>query len=198
LDYRLIHFAHHRHLGEEGDPDLHNYRPFPATRREVVIKILRECSGVGAALQLLGSGKTTSGACSHLFRILVAQLCIFGLFMVAGHPFGYLWLWLLPLGTFAKGFAQLRNLAEHFIRSEAPHGTERLRTFHASCLERFFLAPFNFQYHAEHHWYTNVPYYHLPALRKLLQSRPGFVEYAELSPSYISVLRRLVRPPSSL
>src|SRR3989344_4972022 len=47
LAYRAVHFAHHRHLGEPEDPDLYNYRPFPASRGTVLRKIIRECSGWG-------------------------------------------------------------------------------------------------------------------------------------------------------
>jgi fatty acid desaturase len=193
MDYRIVHFAHHRHLGQEADPDLHNYRPFPASPRKVWLKIIRECSGWGAVMQFLGRGASTSGARSRLVGVAAAQFVILGLFFIAGHPFAYLWLWLLPLVTLAKGFAQLRNLAEHFIREDAPIGSERLRTFQSSPFERFFLAPLNFHYHAEHHWYTTVPYYNLPALRAVLRTREGYKEHAAWTPGYLWVLSRLAR-----
>ncbi len=198
LDYRLVHFAHHRHLGAEADPDLPNYRPFPAHRGVLIRKILRECSGWGAIIQFFGSTGRTSGGRSRLVPIAVTQVVILLVFVWAGHPAAYLWLWLLPLVTLAKGFAQLRNIAEHAVRVGAPAGTERLRTFGSSRLERFFLAPLNFNYHAEHHWYTNVPYYHLPRLRAALRQRPGYREYAEWSPGYFATLRRLIQTPASV
>jgi fatty acid desaturase len=198
LDYRVIHFAHHRLLGEEGDPDLRNYGPFPASGRDVFLKVVRECSGWGAISQFLSKGTGPTRSSSALLCIILAQGVIASLFLLVGHPFAYFWLWLLPLVTLAKGFAQMRNVAEHFIRTHAPAGTERLRTFRSSLLERFFIAPLNFHYHAEHHWYMMVPYYNLPMLRTMLQQRPGYREYAEWTPSYVWVFSQLVRKQRSI
>lgn len=193
MDYRLTHFAHHRWLGEVEDPDLPNYRPFPADRKTMMRKALHEFTGIGAVKQFFGSSATSSGARPHLFRIGAAQAVIFFFFYLAGQPLMYFALWLLPLVTLTKGFTQFRNLAEHLIRPNSPRVNERLRTFQSSFLERFFFAPLNFNYHAEHHWFTNVPYYRLPALRKLLRERiADYSEYAEWTPSYVSAWKEAI------
>ncbi len=193
LDYRITHFAHHRNLGTDMDPDYANYKPFPAARGDFLKKVLREFSGYGAVFQFFRAGPSSSGGRSHLFQIACAQGIIFLLFYTVGHPFLYFFLWLLPLVTLTKGFTQFRNIAEHLIRPNAAPGTERLRTFRSSLMERFFFAPLNFHYHAEHHWYTNIPYHQLPALRRVLRERAGYHEFAEFSTSYLSVLMRAIR-----
>ncbi len=193
MDYRLTHFAHHRLLGEAGDPDLANYLPFPADRKVMMRKALYEFMGLGAIRQFFGPSVNSSGARSRLFQIVVTQAVIFFGFYSAGQPLMYFALWLLPLVTLTKGFAQFRNLAEHLIRPNAPGVNERLRTFQSSFLERFFFAPLNFNCHAEHHWYTSVPYYRLPALRKLLRARAAdYSQFAEWTPSYVAAWKEAI------
>jgi fatty acid desaturase len=190
MNYRVTHFAHHRFLGLESDPDLANYRPFPSTPATVWKKVLNDLSGISAVKQFFHQERGAVLRPQQLFGIVIAQLIIFMGFAMLNHPILYIVLWLLPLVTLTKTLTQLRNLAEHLTRDRAPTGAERLRTFQSNRLERFFFAPLNFNYHAEHHWYTTIPYYRLPAARRLLQSRAGYYTFAEMSPAYFSVLRR--------
>jgi fatty acid desaturase len=193
LDYRHIHFSHHRGLGTDQDPDMQNYAPFPHTRKTWIKKLLQDFSGIGAMTQFL-SQKNPNGDKRHLIGLIITQGVIAGLFLLAHAPFYYLILWILPLVTIAKGIAQLRNVAEHLVRMPAETGAERIRTFKSSRVERFFLGPCNFNYHAEHHWYPMVPYYNLPTLRKTLQKDSRFNQYTEMASSYVSVLKRTVNP----
>ncbi len=72
-------------------------------------------------------------------------------------------------------------------------GTERDRlvSYVSSRIERFFLAPFNMNYHAEHHLFPYVPYYNLPRLRtKLRSAEPAaFVQWRG---TYVGFLRRFL------
>ena len=193
MDYRAAHFAHHRALGHAGDPDLPNYQKFPASPRVFLRKLVGDFSGYGALVQFFGRQSGNALRPSRLVGLLIIHAIIFAGFGVAEQPLMYFVLWVLPLLTVTKGLAQMRNLAEHVIRTNAPPGTERLRTFRSNLIERFFLAPLNFHYHAEHHWYTVIPYYRLPEARRMLQDRPGYSTYAEMSSSYLSVLRGAMR-----
>ncbi len=200
LSYREIHFPHHAHLGTPGeDPDLHNYEEFPTTWPGLARKLLLDFSGISAIIQFLSKNTLThtekKTPMIHLAGILGAQLIIFSFFFISGHPWHYLILWIIPLVTITKGLAQLRNLAEHLTRPErAPYGAQRIRTFKSSLIERFFLAPLNFNYHAEHHWYPMIPYYNLPEAREILQKQEGFSLHAKWCKSYMSALKEAVQP----
>lgn len=199
LDYRSVHFPHHTFLGTDDDPDMVNYRDFPAPRTRLIKKILTDFSGIGAVLQFLNftpsentATKKPSGKKAHLLGIVLTQLFIFALFILSGFWWLYFFLWIGPLVTVAKGLAQLRNLAEHLLRTNAPDGAERIRTFTSNRVERFFIGPLNFNYHAEHHWYPMIPYYNLPKARAILRDRPGYREEAEWCGSYLGVIRQAV------
>lgn len=190
MKYRAQHFAHHRDLGAESDPDRSNYLPFPAHPKRLIKKVLLDFSGYSSITQVL---RGESGGGSGLIWAFVAQILVFGIFVSVGAPYHYFYLWLLPLLTVTKGFAQIRNMAEHLHREDVRGPTERVRTFKSSVLERYFLAPLNFHYHAEHHWYPMVPYYNLPELRRILQKHPEFTHYTEVAPNYLSVIRRAAK-----
>ncbi len=193
LDYRYIHLNHHKYLGTDMDPDESNYKDFPNTKKAFVKKIVTEFSGIGAVKQFLSSGSTSSSRRSYsLVGIIITQLIIFSLFFIFSNFIFYFILWLFPLVTVAKGLSQTRNLAEHLVRIDAPSGAERLRTFKSNAVERFFFAPLNFNYHAEHHWYPMVPYYNLPRLRSLLKSRDGYNNGAEWCDSYFTAIKHSI------
>lgn len=191
LDYRKVHLNHHRYLGTESDPDETNYRDFPNTKSALIKKIIFEFSGLSALKQFLGSNSNGASQ-GHFIGIALTQFIIFCIFFLVKSPFLYFVLWLIPLVTVTKGLAQIRNLAEHLVRKEPISGAERIRTFKSSRVERFFLAPFNFNYHAEHHWYPMVPYYNLPSLRKIIKDRDGYKEGTEWSESYIKTIKQAV------
>lgn len=195
FDYRPTHFSHHKHLGSPGDPDLVNYRDFPATRGRLVRKLLIDFSGLGAFMQFveMNTEFVATKKSRHTLVIALVQGLLFLLFFAAGYPLAYFVLWLLPLVTVAKGLAQMRNLAEHLVREgRESSGPGRLRTFKSNPIERFFIAPLNFNYHAEHHWFPQVPYYNLPKLRAFLMKDPAYAHLAEWCSSYMAALGRAV------
>ncbi|MCH8023237.1 MAG: fatty acid desaturase [Candidatus Marinimicrobia bacterium] len=52
MGYRRIHLAHHRHLGERGDPDLPNYVGFPARLAKLLTALARNLLGVSVWSQI--------------------------------------------------------------------------------------------------------------------------------------------------
>lgn len=196
LAYRDIHLSHHAHLGEAPDPDLVNYEPFPSDTKLLIKKLATDFLGIGAILQFIKKSTPTKkeGGKNDLIGIATTQVVIALIFFIFGHPFLYIFLWLLPLVTIAKGLAQTRNLAEHLIRKETTSTqNERTRTFLSNPLERFFIAPLNFNYHAEHHWYPMIPYYNLPRARTVLQQDAHYKEETEISPSYLYTLKQAIK-----
>lgn len=192
MGYRAVHFAHHRYLGTDRDPDMANYGPFPSTKRALLMKVVLEFSGISAVRQFL-SGGSAAGSGRSLPALVLTHAGLLLIFTVTVGPWAYLTLWVLPLLTCAKGFTQIRNLTEHFLRRQAAAGTERAHTFRSHPVERFFLAPLHFHHHAEHHWYPMVPFYHLPALRLLLQVRPAYAAATSVDAGYLSVLAAAYR-----
>lgn len=195
LLYRDIHLSHHRYLGEEIDPDLHNYKDFPSSKSIFVKKIFLDFSGIGAFIQfvyLVSRKENNNSSHYHLVGVASAQLMILALFWYFGSAEMYLILWLLPLVTFTKGLTQLRNLAEHLCREEALKGYQRTRTFKSNVFERFFIAPLYFNYHAEHHWYPMIPYYNLPKAHYILQQNEAYFTFVDFSVSYVDTIRKAV------
>jgi fatty acid desaturase len=60
--------------------------------------------------------------------------------------------------------------------------------------ERWFFAPFLFNFHASHHLHLTVPWYNLPRLHEALRE-VGTPGYAEVRGSYIAALARTMREP---
>lgn len=194
LEYRRVHFAHHANLGESADPDMVNYRDFPAPAATFLKKVLLDFSGFGAVFQFLGIGAarpvaTQKASRGHLVGIVLMQLFILAIFTLLGYPLLYFVLWLFPLVTVAKGLAQLRNLAEHVSFTTEAGTHQRFRTFRSNLLERFFIGPLNFNYHAEHHWYPAIPYYNLPRAHALLVKHPDYAASVLISSSYTRTIK---------
>ncbi|MCZ6658402.1 MAG: fatty acid desaturase [Gammaproteobacteria bacterium] len=94
------------------------------------------------------------------------QLVLFAsLTMSSGSWFAYPLLWVLPIVTFYTGFNSIRSMLEH---AHTDDSSDRHFSFRSNPLERFFLAPWNMNFHAEHHLYMAIPYHQLPALRQYL------------------------------
>ena len=89
----------------------------------------------------------------RLFPIFCTQVLI-GLSLTAEFGwYGYVILWALPLATLAAFFNDFRIFCEHsLIGREATNSSERLVSFISNPIERFFVAPYNMNYHAEHHF----------------------------------------------
>ena len=101
----------------------------------------------------------------------------------------YLLLWVLPLVTVAKTLTHFRNVVEHAqLRDVGDPELSRYRTVLCNPAEGFFFAPMNFNYHAEHHLYTGIPYHRLPRCHALLREHPRYLEVVEVEKGYLSFL----------
>jgi len=206
---RWEHLHHHAHLGAADDPerfyydlDRHGRRQPGRFRRWVaglfagwlVIPILRRA--------LRGSRDETAApapprdrarrreARLDLLLIPPAQLLLFVLFFALhGSPFAWLGLWALPAATLGGGLTALRATLDH---ADADLPPKLLLSYRSNPLELFFVAPFHFNYHYEHHRFMTVPYYHAPKLREMLLARGDFAD-ALLLPSYLGRVQELAR-----
>ena len=203
--YRRQHLGHHaaQEIGE--DTDAYIYEPVLrtppgirrvavwifGTAREVIEKVQQKGFTVAATIEAEGKARLLSLA------IIGAQAVLLTACAVWLSWWYYFAFWFLPLGTIAVFMNRTRVLIEHGY-PHVPHrnGTE-LRTakvetidLSAGFLERFFIAPFMFNYHFTHHVAPSLPYYRNPDLARLLEQH-GKVR-SPAGPSYVQALRHVL------
>ena len=201
--YRPYHLQHHRFVQQSEDPDLVLSAPFPITPASLRRKIIRDLTGQTffkqrfgmLADQLKARKSSTSGWTLLVLEarkqrvFLILNLLGFALFAVAGLWWAWLLMWLLPMATWLPLISRLRNIAEHALIVQ--NGTDPLRharTTNANWLERVFVAPYWVNYHCEHHMFTHIPCWNLPAAHRLLALK-GVTGRMEVQPGYKTVLR---------
>ena len=115
---------------------------------------------------------------------------------LAGHPWFFLTLWILPLMTFNQFITRVRSIAEHSMLTDNDDPMRNTRTTHANWLERALIAPYFVNYHLEHHLLMAVPCYNLPKAHALMLAK-GYGPRMELEPGYLSVLTRAWSRPET-
>jgi fatty acid desaturase len=101
-------------------------------------------------------------------------------------------LWVLPLITLTTVCHLMRSFLEHAVLTEErPEHDNLLISITSNPLERAFLAPFNMNYHAEHHLYPAVPARKLPGVRVALADSPNPPRL--LRSAYLTALIRYAR-----
>lgn len=198
LSSQKQHLAHHRNLGSpDADPAYHFYcfgEPSPKdTAKRLVMHFLWILFAGRIAYTLLGAGRRNSSdegsespatpRLRNYFPILVCQAVIFLLFFTAGFWWAYPLLWVLPLFTLVSFFDAFRQFAEH-AQPVPDSGTNApLISTRSNVVERFFIAPFGMNFHAEHHMFPFVPYYRLSELSGKIRNL-GAVAGVEWRQSY--------------
>ncbi len=202
--FRRKHLDHHRHLGDPADPDRYYHVSADKATRPRFVLFLAGLSSFLATLR----GATKEGASAggsarrnkkdesareiHIdwILILLVQAAIAAPLTFFGGWYAYPLLWVAPFGFGVFWLQSLRSFAEHAQPEFDDQGDmHRLVTYTSNRLERMFLAPNNMNYHAEHHLYPQVPYYHLPALREHLR-QTGELDPVEVRGSYLAFLWR--------
>jgi fatty acid desaturase len=155
--YRNTHFAHHRELNSENDPDwqrnvgLKEFE-FPAPPREVLMYLVQYLTGlkIGAALGGFHKNKETRDIPAAVAR---ARLVFFAGLLAASIALGFwkliLLYWIVPLLTVFLAIRYLRNVAEHYA-VEHEHVLNESRTVLAPVWELWLIAPWGLNYHLEH------------------------------------------------
>lgn len=192
LWFRYFHLAHHRWTNIAGkDPELSAAKP------DNVLSWIWHVSGLpywiaaGRLITALASGKAESeyipSSARHRVirevRIMLLVYCA----MAASlwWTSAMLWLWLVPV-LLGQPFLRLYLLAEH---GDCPHVYnmfQNTRTTFTNCVIRF--LAWNMPYHVEHHVAPAVPFYRLPELHGLIQSRLEVTAdgYAAFSRDYLA------------
>jgi len=191
--YRNTHFAHHRELNSEKDPDwqrnvgLEEFE-FPAPRASVLMYFAQYLAGlkIGAALFGFHKNKETRDVPAAVAR---ARLVFFAGLLAASIALGFwklvLLYWIVPLLTVFLAIRYLRNVAEHYA-VEHENVLNESRTVLAPFWELWLIAPWGLNYHLEHHLFPSVPCFRLKELHELLMTRQPYPEIAHVTHGYFS------------
>ena len=203
---RFNHLEHHRRLGEDNDPDLFLYSVGPPREKRGIVAFARHFISLMLGEQVLfthmGSASERQAPFWHRIRkivpmlwpVAVMQSVILGLFTLADSWATYFTLWVLPLLTLAVLFNGLRAFCDHANMSdERGAASDRLITYFSNPVERFFLAPFHMNYHAEHHLFPYVPHYNLPKVRRRLLASSEQRPTIQWRRGYFSFVREFLR-----
>jgi len=205
--YRNTHFAHHRELNSENDPDwrrnlgLEEYE-FPAPPARMLKHIVQYLSGLKTGTAVFGfhKNKETRDIPAAIAR---ARLFFFATLLLASIVMGFWKLlvlyWLIPLLTVFLAIRYIRSVAEHYA-VEHENVLNESRTVLAPTWELWLIAPWGLNYHLEHHLFPGVPCFRLGELHRLLMTREPYPKIAHITHGYFSGLLRdcASEPPSSI
>jgi fatty acid desaturase len=207
--YRKHHFIHHAKTGTDDDIDYSLIRGFPTTRASMVRKFTRDLLGMTGVKALFGLVLMNAGVLKWTVATDIERLpangrglfdyvltffkeawqtilfngALLALVTALGHPELFL-AWIAAyLGPYYL-FIRIRALAEHAMTKQCPDMLQNTRSTKAGILARLFVAPFNVNYHIEHHALAAVPYWQLPKLHKMLREKDA----VPVPPSYWEVL----------
>lgn len=193
--YRNSHFAHHRELNSENDPDwtrnvgLEEFE-FPASPSNVIKHVMQYLSGFKIKTALGGFHKNaeTRDIPAAVNR---ARMIFFAGLLAASIAFGFwkllLLYWVVPLATVFLAIRYIRNVAEHYA-VEHENVLNESRTVIAPFWELWLIAPWGLNYHLEHHLFPSVPCFRLGELHRLLMTRDPFPQVAHVTHGYFSGL----------
>jgi len=213
--YKHYHLIHHRTTGLDEDPDILLTRGYPAGRSSMFRKFLRDLTGITGvkvffALMLMHLGfmkfnissshkiewikkphknakEFLTIAYKNLGGPIVANLTIFGILWLIGAPWLYL-LWIAAFFTTFQFCLRIRSIAEHAVVEDQKDPYLNTRTTKANWFEKLFFAPYNVNYHVEHHMLMAVPSYNLPKMHKILLERK-FYEKGVLANGYLEIIK---------
>jgi fatty acid desaturase len=193
---RARHLAHHRLITTADDPDL----PLHDTADKATKGALARYFGLGllggyAVMVLLKGPPSTVDRAARLrdLRNLgLAQGVLWAATWLAFDWWIYPLLWVLPLVTLTTVCHLIRSFIEHAVLTEErPQHDNLLISITSNPFERAMVAPFNMNFHAEHHLYPAVPARRLPELRRALAATPEPPRL--LRTAYVTVLVRYAR-----
>lgn len=190
--YRDIHMQHHKYNGSKLDPE-HISFSMIRERGGLLLHCMRYIFGL-EALRLINKyygNKQDDEATKvspkkrhsklHIFICQGVLLLVF--WQVAQAPYLYA-LWLYMAVTWNPLLSNLRFLVEHPGESDLTVSTE------GNWIERLYFAPFNFNYHLEHHLWPNLPPYRLAQAHDYLLHQGYFERHPEfLGSGFFSSLR---------
>jgi fatty acid desaturase len=217
IKYRPYHISHHINTGLEEDPDILLTRAYPTTKSSMARKFLRDLFGltglkafIGLLLMNLGlleynlgnkvvkisqKGRTVksffASSFNNLWRPILANVIMFILL----YTFASGWLYLLWIGAYITTFQiciRIRSIAEHSVVEDPTNPYLNTRTTYANFIEKMLFAPYNVNFHAEHHMLMSVPPYNLPKMHEFIKAK-GFYEKGVLEKNYWNIIKMTIK-----
>jgi fatty acid desaturase len=186
--HRTAHMDHHLYLNTDRDPDIIFSQPGASASAMLkgLLSDLFFLSAVKRLLQYSQSDRATYSVspwrrltpryflqmAGSMIPVAVAQVVLLTIFTVAGGPWAYVLLHVLPIMTLYPLQIRIRSIAEHGFEAgyqpTSPQEAWMTRTSRLNFLERFIVAPFGQYLHYEHHVFPSIPNYNLPQVHRLL------------------------------
>jgi fatty acid desaturase len=212
--YRKYHNIHHLKNGlKDEDPDVKLTEGYATTKWSMVRKFTRDLIGVNGLKNFAGiivmnmgfieynlgntiiwidqKGRPFSSYLNsfkkNMLKPIIANTILWAIlyFTASG------WLYLLWFAASVSTFhfvLRVRSIAEHAVVPDSTDPLRNTRTTYANFFTRLFFAPYNVNYHAEHHLIMGVPSYNLKKMHTLIKKK-GFYEKGILAPGYWSVIK---------
>lgn len=186
--HRTAHMDHHLYLNTDRDPDIIFSQP-GASAGAVLRGLLSDLFFVSAIKRLLQYSQSDRATFTvspwrrltpryfvqmavSMVPVVAVQLALIATYTVAGGPWAYLLLHVLPIMTLYPLQIRVRSIAEHgFEAGYEPRSLPEAwmtRTSRLNLLERWIVAPFGQYLHYEHHVFPSIPNYNLPRVHRLL------------------------------
>ncbi len=190
--YKVLHLRHHKHLGQEGDPDHYdNYSHW--TWLVFSMHWVRLIVGYPiyiVMIPILGFRQGTSS--DRRWIVLEVTLLISLIAAVLASPVSWttlLHVWVIPM-IIINTFVNIRGMSQHTFLEQPDDPVQGTRSILTNRVTEFFMC--NENYHLEHHLFPRVPWYHLKHLHleikdQLVDRKAPFVR------SYFEFVREFIR-----
>ena len=197
--YAAGHQRHHALAGTREDPDLPNYMNYPISKASFRRKVVRDLTGQTGWKALRATWRRGKAGLFHapwndnaLGGHVLVNAAMFAVLWATGNGWLYL-MWPVAYLTTYMLIARLRQVAEHGAVPDLYDPDPRLntRTTLVRWFERPFLAPYNLNYHLEHHLHSGIPCYRLASFHRFLDGK-GLFRETELPNGYRAVFARAV------
>ena len=192
--YRRGHANHHRDEFGPKEPDFLLYSFYPIARDSMRRKLTRDIAGISAyrIIKPRFTGLVKADFLVISLRFFAGQALVFSAFLLSGHPWLFLFLWVLPFVTYYQFINRLRAIAEHGGMTRTPDRRNTTHHVQQSWLARLMFVPFGVGYHLAHHVDSGVPARNLPRLHQALAD-DGYIPENAVWPNYRALWRGLVR-----
>jgi fatty acid desaturase len=195
--FRQNHWAHHRHVNKEEDPDWRRKQhkeefEYPKSRFDMLLITLKYWVGFYALKQFAEVNKMAKIPAQLKYVRLAFYIALVTASVVFHFWIGLLIYWIVPLFTYFLWVIYVRGVAEHFGGIEEHDDLLQMtRHIETNFVERLFLAPHYVNVHIGHHLYPSVPFYNLNELQRLLLLNREYAQRAHVTHGYLGFIREL-------
>jgi fatty acid desaturase len=172
---RAQHLRHHRFLNTPDDPDaLLHQGPHLETRTGLLRHLIEGYTGIYGLKTIRRREAWVDAATSRRDKrdLALAHVGLWALFTRLTAWWTYPLLWLAPLGTITSGAVVVRNYVDHaLVGDELEMYPDRRVSVDPPKAEGAYVAPYNMNWHAEHHLFPWVPARKLPEAARRLAAR---------------------------